>query len=98
MRREHIMSNNNVKTTEPVVGVNDKENINEPFLKVEDLVVEYTSYGEIIHAVNGVSLQLERGKTLGLVGETGAGKTTIAKSILGILPKFSSEYQAGRFS
>ncbi|HHU22534.1 MAG TPA: ABC transporter ATP-binding protein [Clostridiales bacterium] len=90
------MSNNNVKTTEPVVGVNDKENINEPFLKVEDLVVEYTSYGEIIHAVNGVSLQLERGKTLGLVGETGAGKTTIAKSILGILPKFSSSIKRGQ--
>lgn len=56
------------------------------FLDVKDLVVEYTSGGEVIHAVNGVSFSLDRGKTLGLVGETGAGKTTICKAILGILP------------
>ena len=56
------------------------------YLKVDNLVVEYTSDGEIVHAVNDVSFKLEKGKTLGLVGETGAGKTTIAKAILGILP------------
>jgi len=56
------------------------------FLSVRDLVVEYTSDGQIIHAVNKVSFDLERGKTLGLVGETGAGKTSIAKAILRILP------------
>lgn len=59
---------------------------NNTFLKVQDLVVEYTSGGERIHAVNGVSFELQKGKTLALVGETGAGKTTIAKSILRILP------------
>ncbi len=59
---------------------------NQYFLEVKDLVVQYTSGGEKIHAVNGVSFGLERGKTLALVGETGAGKTTIAKSILRILP------------
>ncbi len=57
-----------------------------PFLEVKDLVVEYTSDESVIHAVNGVSFTLEKGKTIGLVGETGAGKTTIAKSILRILP------------
>ena len=57
-----------------------------PFINVKDLVVEYKSDGQIVHAVNGVSLHLDHGKTLGLVGETGAGKTTIAKSILRILP------------
>ena len=56
------------------------------FLKVKDLEVQYTSGGEVIHAVNGVSLELERGKSLGLVGETGAGKTSTAKSILRVLP------------
>lgn len=60
--------------------------MSEKFLSIKDLVVEYTSDGEIVHAVNGVSLELKKGKTLGLVGETGAGKTTIAKSILRILP------------
>ena len=56
------------------------------YLQVENLVVEYTSDGEIVQAVNDVTFSLGKGKTLGLVGETGAGKTTIAKSILGILP------------
>ena len=60
--------------------------MSDKFLDVKDLVVEYTSGGQIVHAVNGVSLDLERGQTLGLVGETGAGKTTIAKAILRILP------------
>ena len=58
-----------------------------PFLEVKNLTVHYTSEGKKIHAVNDVSLSLNRGETLGLVGETGAGKTTIAKSILRILPE-----------
>ena len=49
------------------------KNAGTPFLDVKDLVVEYYSDGKVIHAVNGVNLTLERGKTLGLVGETGAG-------------------------
>jgi oligopeptide/dipeptide ABC transporter ATP-binding protein len=67
----------------------------DPFLSINNLVVEYTSEGDVIHAVNGVSFKLERGKTLGLVGETGAGKTTIAKSILRILPDFSATIKSG---
>lgn len=55
-------------------------------LSVKDLEVVYTSAGAVIHAVNGVTLEVKRGQSLGLVGETGAGKTTIAKSILRILP------------
>lgn len=59
---------------------------NDVLLSVRDLEVVYTSAGAVVHAVNGVSLDVKRGKSLGLVGETGAGKTTIAKSILGVLP------------
>jgi peptide/nickel transport system ATP-binding protein len=66
------------------------------FLKVKDLVVEYTSDEEIIHAVNGVSFNLERGKTLALVGETGAGKTTIAKAILRVLPDPPAKVRSGK--
>ena len=62
------------------------EKQNDVLLSVRDLEVVYTSAGAVIHAVNGVSLEIKRGQSLGLVGETGAGKTTIAKSILGILP------------
>ncbi len=56
------------------------------FLTIRNLVVEYTSGGQVVQAVNHVDLKLKKGQTLGLVGETGAGKTTIAKSILRILP------------
>ena len=59
----------------------------ELLLSVRNLTVEYTSDGEVIHAVNDVSFDLQKGSTLGLVGETGAGKTTIAKAILRILPE-----------
>jgi peptide/nickel transport system ATP-binding protein len=60
--------------------------MSEKFLQVKDLKIEYTSAGQVIHAVNGVSFDLEKGKTIGLVGETGAGKTSIAKAIIGVLP------------
>lgn len=66
-----------------------------PFLKINNLTVEYTSDGKVVHAVNGVDLQLDRGDTLGLVGETGAGKTTIAKSILRILPDRGAKIVGG---
>ncbi len=65
------------------------------YLDIKDLVVEYFSNDEIVHAVNGVSLKLDKGKTLGLVGETGAGKTTIAKSILRILPDVGAQIKSG---
>ena len=55
------------------------------FLSVHNLTIEYVTKEETVHAVNNVSFELEKGKTLGLVGETGAGKTTIARSILRIL-------------
>ncbi len=66
-----------------------------PFLSVRNLVVEYTSDGKVVHAVNGVSFDLHKGKTLALVGETGAGKTTIAKSIIRVLPDISSRICSG---
>jgi peptide/nickel transport system ATP-binding protein len=73
----------------------NEKNTNTPFLSVKDLVVEYKSDDQIVHAVNKVSLHIEKGKTLGLVGETGAGKTTIAKSILRILPDVGSKIVGG---
>ncbi|MDO4340714.1 MAG: ABC transporter ATP-binding protein [Eubacteriales bacterium] len=69
---------------------------NENLISVRDLVVEYQSGGETIHAVNGVSFDLEAGKTIGLVGETGAGKTSIAKAILRILPDHATKKTEGR--
>jgi peptide/nickel transport system ATP-binding protein len=68
---------------------------NDAFLSVRDLVVEYTSEDRVIHAVNGVSFDLKRGKTFGLVGETGSGKTTIPKAILRILPDPPAKIRGG---
>jgi len=58
----------------------------ETILEVKDLVVHYELEGETVEAVNGISLSLKRGRTIGLVGETGAGKTTTALSIMNLLP------------
>ena len=54
--------------------------------EIRDLVVEFrTDYG-VVQALNGLELEIERGKTLGLVGETGAGKTTTGLSLLRLIP------------
>ena len=71
------------------------ENNKQPFLSVKDLVVEYTSGKDVIQAVNGISFDLDKGETLGLVGETGAGKTTVAKAILRILPDPPARIKSG---
>lgn len=61
--------------------------MNDEILKVDDLYVQYETDESTVKALNGISLSLRRGETLGLVGETGAGKTTTALSIMGILPE-----------
>lgn len=55
-------------------------------LEIQNLIVEYRTYDGTVHALNGVDLQIEKGKSLGLVGETGAGKTTTGLSILRLVP------------
>ena len=55
-------------------------------LEIRDLHVMYRTDDDNIYALNGVNLTVEKGKTIGLVGETGAGKTTTALSIMRLLP------------
>lgn len=69
--------------------------MSEKFLSVKDLHVHYITSEAHVNAVNGVSFDLEKGHTLGLVGETGAGKTTIARTILRILPIPPAKVQGG---
>ena len=55
-------------------------------LEIKDLTVHYVTEDETVEAVNNVSLSLKKGEILGLVGETGAGKTTTALSVLNLIP------------
>jgi oligopeptide/dipeptide ABC transporter ATP-binding protein len=55
-------------------------------VELRDLCIEYRLAAGVVRAVDGVSIALEEGEYLGLVGESGCGKSTIAKAILGILP------------
>ena len=57
------------------------------FLSIRDLTIHYASGKRTVRAVNGISFDIEKGKTLGIVGETGAGKTTTALGILNLIPK-----------
>ncbi|NLT13126.1 MAG: ABC transporter ATP-binding protein [Clostridiales bacterium] len=65
-------------------------------LEIRDLTVQYNTDAAVIHAVNGVNLTVRQGEALGLVGETGAGKTTIARSILRILQTPPAKLMGGQ--
>jgi oligopeptide/dipeptide ABC transporter ATP-binding protein len=58
----------------------------EILLDVKDLKTRFRSRGSLVHAVNGVSFHLKRGETLGVVGESGCGKTVTMLSLLRLLP------------
>ncbi len=60
--------------------------MSETMLKVKDLEVVYKTDFETVRAVNKISFELKKGEVIGLVGETGAGKTTTALSIMRLLP------------
>ncbi len=64
-------------------------------LEVEDLTVVYNTDAGTVHAVNGVSFSINKKETIGLVGETGAGKTTTALSIMQLLPERTGRITAG---
>lgn len=63
-----------------------KENMNEKILEVSNLTIHYITDDGVVKAVNNLSFDLNKGETLGLVGETGAGKTTTALGIMNLVP------------
>ena len=64
-------------------------------LEVKDLVIHYETDDGTVEALNGVSIRIPQGKTLGLVGETGAGKTTLAKGIMRLIPDPPGKIKGG---
>jgi len=55
-------------------------------LEVEDLAVEFDTYGGVVKAVRGVGFKVEQGKTLAIVGESGCGKSVTVQSMMGLIP------------
>ncbi|MGM9929795.1 MAG: ABC transporter ATP-binding protein [Bacillus sp. (in: firmicutes)] len=65
-------------------------------LEVENLMVDFRTYGGIVQAVRGVSFQVRQGETVGIVGESGCGKSVTAKSIMKLLSEPPAHYKNGR--
>ena len=61
--------------------------MSDPLLAVDDLRVEFWTDRGTIYAVNGVSFEISAGQTLGIVGESGCGKSVTSLALLGILPR-----------
>lgn len=60
-------------------------------LEVKNATVEFSVQGGLVRAMDGVSLQVKQGETLGVVGESGCGKTTLARAVLGLQPLSAGE-------
>lgn len=56
-------------------------------LSLQDISVVYRSSGKEVHAINHISLEIEKGQSLGIVGESGSGKTTLIMAVLRLLPR-----------
>ena len=69
---------------------------NKELLRVEDLTIRYVTDDGIVRALNHISLSINEQHTLGLVGETGAGKTTLARGIMGLIPRPPGEITGGK--
>ena len=64
-------------------------------LEIKDLEIEFKTYGGVVHAVRGVNFELKMGETIGIVGESGCGKSVTAKGIMKLLPSPPATYKNG---
>lgn len=67
-------------------------------LEIKNLEVQYKTDKALVKAVNGISFDLDKGETIGIVGETGAGKTTMALAILRLLPELTGKIPSGEIN
>ena len=58
----------------------------DPVLEIRDLTVEFSTEDGVVHAVTGVTYDLERGEVLGIIGESGSGKSVSMMTMLGLIP------------
>ena len=70
--------------------MNDRrvDRVTDTLLKIDDLAVEFDTYGGIVKAVRGVSFGVDKGETLAIVGESGCGKSVTVQSVMGLIPSF----------
>jgi len=69
--------------------------MSDKLLNIKNLSIEYTTEDGVVKAVNGINLDLKEGETLGLVGETGAGKTTTALGMMRLIPNPPGKIMGG---
>ena len=65
-------------------------------LTVQDLSLGFRGDGGFAHILDGANMSMRRGEIVGLVGESGCGKTTLARAILGVLPRNALDIRGGR--
>ena len=66
-----------------------------PLLSIRDFTLEFDTFDGVYKAIDGVNIDLAKGESLGIVGETGCGKSVTAKSILGLVPTPPARVRAG---
>lgn len=89
------MSTKPIKTVKKEAGATGDDEV---VLKVEDLVVHYVLKNSVVEAVNGLSFELKKRKAIGIVGETGAGKTTAALAIMNLVPDPPGVIKSGKIT
>lgn len=72
--------------------------MNNKLLEIKDLTIKYVTEDEVVDAVNQINLSINEGETLGLVGETGAGKTTTALGIMRLIPNPPGKIMGGQIN